>query len=618
VKRKGILLLATSVIVAAALVASCAPSGTSTTPPTGTGATTSATSKPPSTTPSGEKLTPVVGGTIISVALSDPTAWDPTKAQAIRVGHMQFTSNELMQGNWTKGPQGTGETDWQWGYLCDLGLETGELAESWELPDSTTIIYHLNKNAKYFLNPKAEKNSVVNGRAVTAEDVKWNMEMQFNYPTGWQHGTYPADKPGAVTGSVLPGDKRRPSSFRAIDKSTVEVKVPATSQGIMLLEIGDNAYTNPPEIWTSGGDMTSWKNVIGSGPWIIDDYVSGSQILYKKNPTYWETDPLYPGKNYTWPYADYVKLLIIPDLATRLTAMRTGKIDILQSVSHDDALPLQQSVKDIQWKKRIGTTWVLSGRLDKQNLPFKDRRVRVALNLAVDKQAWLKDYLKGDGELLAYPYPPLKSWEKYYTPLEQLPAETQEIIKGGNVEKAKQLLKEAGYPNGFKTKVEVWSQQPQPDEASALASYLAKIGVTLEIKVEEVGLWNSIDAANSQEEMWYGQAKGIWAPNEQLMTKRTVYSNDALIDDPYYDQVGEVIARDMVSNPANYYKTMKEAGVYELNSAWAVFMPSPYAYQMWWPWIKNWMGIGWTGWAGSNDWYKSIWIDSNQKKAMGY
>jgi len=97
-----------------------------------------------------------------------------------------------------------------------------------------------------------------------------------------------------------------------------------------------------------------------------------------------------------------------------------------------------------------------------------------------------------------------------------------------------------------------------------------------------------------------------------------VYSNDALIDDPYYDQVGEVIARDMVSNPANYYKTMKEAGVYELNSAWAVFMPSPYAYQMWWPWIKNWMGIGWTGWAGSNDWYKSIWIDSNQKKAMGY
>ena len=386
----------------------------------------------------------------------------------------------------------------------------------------------------------------------------------------------------------------------------------------MLMEIAENAYTNPPEIWTSGGDMTSWKNVIGSGPFSIDDYVSGSSITYKRNPNDFETDPLFPGKNYQWPYADNVRFLIIPDLATRLTAMRTGKIDILQSVSHDDAQPLFAAVKDIQYTRRIQSTWVLSGRIDKDNLPYKDRRVRVAMNLAVDKQAWLKDYLKGDGELFAYPYPPLKSWEKYYTPLDQFPAETQEFIKGGNIAKAKQLLADAGYPNGFKATVEVWSQQPQPDEVSALASYLAKVGIDLTIKVEEVGLWNSIDAANTNPDMWYGQAKGIWAPYEQLMTG-SAYSNDAHISDPYYTKVGEVIGRDWpMRNPDNYFKTLKESGVYEINSAWAIFMPSPYAYQTWWPWIYNFNGIGWTGWAGINDWFKSVWIDSSQKKAMGY
>jgi peptide/nickel transport system substrate-binding protein len=617
-KKKGIWLTIASLIAAAAFVASCAPAATTSKPATVAPTTGGAiTTKPPTTTPAG-KPTPVFGGTITSTLASDPTAWDPTLAQAIRVTHMQFTSNELLQGDWTKGPQGTGETDWQWGWLGDMGLETGELAESWETPDASTIIYHIRKGVKYFLNPKADKNAVVNGREVTAADVVWNMEMQFNYPGVWQSTSYPPTKAEKVTGKVLPGDPRRPLSFEAVDKYTVKVKVPEAGQGLMLMEIAENAYTNPPEVWTSGGDMTSWRNIIGSGPFVIDDYVSGSSLTFKRNPNYFETDPLFPGKNYQWPYADNVRLLVIPDLATRLTAMRTGKVDILQAVSHDDALSLFSIAKDIQYKRRIQTTWVLSGRIDKENLPYKDRRVRMAMNLAVDKQAWLKDYLKGDGELLAYPYPPLKSWEKYYTPLEQLPAETQEFIKGGNIAKAKQLMAEAGYPNGFKATVEVWSQQPQPDEVAALASYLSKIGIQLDIKVEEVGLWNSIDAAQTNQDMWYGQAKGIWAPYEQLMTG-SAYSNDAMIRDPYYTTVGSVIGKDWpMRNVANYFKTMKEAGVYELNSAWAVFMPSPYAYQTWWPWIKNWEGIGWTGWAGINDWYKSIWIDTVQKKAMGY
>jgi peptide/nickel transport system substrate-binding protein len=540
--------------------------------------------------------TPKRGGTMTVALPADWAAWDPTKAQAIRVGHMFFTSSKLIQGDWTKGPQGNGQTTWEWGYLGDVGLLSGELAERWETPDANTIIYHIRKGVKFHNKPP------VNGREVTAEDVVWNINMQFTYPTAWQAMAYPES-------SGL-----RPTSVKALDRYTVEVKTPANSRDLMLLEIGCNMYTNPPEIWTNGGDMSDWTKVIGSGPWMITNYVAGSEITLSRNPDYFEKDPLHPDQSL--PYLDTLKILIIPDLATRLTALRTGKIDWLREQLPDDAKALLGSNKDLQWSRRIGLSWIASGRMDKANLPFKDIRVRRAMNLAVDKQAILRDYLKGEGVLLGYPYPPTKAYEKYFTSLEQLPADAQELFTGYNPDKAKQLLADAGFPNGFKTKIQ--GQVAQADEMSMIQSYLAKVGIDMQIQTLDPGQFVAIDAANSHDEMWYGQGRGIWAPNEMLMTKKGMYSNDAIIDDPYYDKVQNVVAEDMVGNPDNYFKTMKEAGVHELQSAWGIFVPVPYQYNLWWPWTQNYYGINWTGWAGVWQWTKYLWLDQNLKKTMGY
>jgi ABC-type transport system substrate-binding protein len=119
--------------------------------------------------------TPKRGGTMTVAQASDWAAWDPTKAQAIRVSHMFFTHNKLIQGNWTKGPHGDGSTTWEWGYLGDVSLLTGELAERWETPDPTTIIYHLRQGVKFHNKPP------VNGRELTADDVVWNINMQLTY-----------------------------------------------------------------------------------------------------------------------------------------------------------------------------------------------------------------------------------------------------------------------------------------------------------------------------------------------------------------------------------------------------------------------------------------------------
>ena len=549
---------------------------------------------------------PKYGGTITAVGW-DLGPIDPTTAQAIRVGHMQLTSNELLQGDWAKGPQGTGETLWEWGFLGDVTLEVGELAESWEMPDDETIIYNIRKDAYYHDKPPA------NGRQVTAEDVVWNIHYQFNYPGCWQTMTYPPNEAAKVADRMLPGSPLRPTSVKALDNYTVEVKVPAESQGIIFLEIGDNLYTNPPECWEEEDGWQTWDEVIGSGPFMLTDYVSGSSLTYTKFDNYYEEDPLHPGNK--WPYIDTLKFLVIPDVSSQLAALRTGGTDLAARIGFEDALDMMERCPDLQYSKLLGTPYVAAGRMDKPELPFHDLKVRQALNLAVDQQEILDDYLKGQGVLLGYPYHPTPSYEKYYTALEDMPEEVQMLFEY-DVERAKELLTEAGYPNGFTT--HIITTAGQSDEVSMLKAYLSDIDVDLEIEVVEVGAWNGIDAANSHEEMFYGIAKGCWAPFEMLQTKKGVYSNYAIIDDPYYDHVQEVIGKDMVKNPDNYFETMKEAGVYELASAWGIWMPNRYSYVMWWPWVQNYFGIVWSGWANISDWYKGIWIDEEMKESMGY
>jgi len=95
-------------------------------------------------------------------------------------------------------------------------------------------------------------------------------------------------------------------------------------------------------------------------------------------------------------------------------------------------------------------------------------------------------------------------------------------------------------------------------------------------------------------------------------------SNLAFIDDRYYDNLLTVVGRDVIKDPKNFQKTLKEGAVYQLASAWGIWMPRPQVYDLWWPWLKDYEGIYWHGWANLTDWYKILWIDQSLKKSMGY
>jgi peptide/nickel transport system substrate-binding protein len=542
------------------------------------------------------KEKPQYGGKITNAITSDYYSMDPYLNRAILVWHMQLTSNELMQGNWALGPAGTGDVDWMAGYQARIELETGELAESWDMPDDETIIYHLRKGIHYWNKPP------INGRELVAEDVAWWLDAQYNVKGLWQNIAFPPEQ--------------RPTSFKALDKYTVEVKVPAAYQGIALMEMGDNAYTNPPELWTQyGGIGNDWSKFVGSGPFIMTDYVTSTSATYIKNPDYWEFSPIHPGDR--WPYIDTYKELIMPDVSTKQAAFRTGKLDYLVGLKHEDKeLLLKQHPQILQnLKPRYLGLGIPAGRIDKP--PFDDIRVRQAMNLAVNKQEILDDYYLGDADMHAWPAQPTETYKPYYTPLDECPEEVQMLFTY-DVAKAKQLMAEAGYPNGFKTTIICQTLAEDVDMLSLIKEYLLAIGIDMEIKPIDYGQWNSIRTGHQQQpgNMFYGP--GVYATDQPLSVKPGAMENHGFVNDPYYDNLFLVIARDLIKDPQNFQKTVKDAIVYQLASAWGIWLPRAHAYTLWWPWVKDYEAISMTGWAGERDWHKSIWVDQALKKSMGY
>ncbi len=543
---------------------------------------------------------PKYGGTMVTALTADYSQWDPYHTQTINVGHMQLTSNELIGGDWTKGPQGTGDTDWELGWLGDWKVCAGELAESWELPDDTTIIWHLHRGVKFHNKAPAW------GRELTAEDVIWNWNYQFNNEGCWQAGEYPV------------GNPYRPISWRVIDKYTVEVKFQsADAQSLMLPEMGDNMYYSPPEVWTSGGDMNHWTKAIGTGPWILTDYIPGSTITYTKNPNYFESDPIYAaaGLDYRWPYLDTFRFQIIPDTSTRIAALRTGKLDFLVAVDRDNAAILRRDVPALQFREGFAmVSNIAAGRITQK--PYSDIRVRRALNMAINKQEMVDKYYAGQAALIGYPYPPGKSWAKVYTPFEEQPPEVQEIFTY-NPEKAKKLLAEAGYPNGFKIKITCTAATA--DELSLVKEYWAKVNIDLELEVLEGGAFFGTWMSHGYKDMIYAPGLGSWAGVEQdMMTRAGFFANVSEIDDPRTKEFKAQIAKYVIKDPDKMLAAKKDYAIWELQQAWGVFMPRPYEYRMWWPWVENYYGINWTGGAGQWDWTKSIWINQALKKSMGY
>ena len=537
--------------------------------------------------------TPKYGGRLYAAVNQDPMGWDH--------GYVMFpglsnAEDELLTGDWAKGPAGTGEMSWTIGNNGRLDVLTGNLAESWELVGDDTIIFHIRHGVHFWDKAPA------NGREMTAEDVAWNIERQWK-----------SDGTTFLKMTNAPAD--RLISATAIDKYTVELKVPPQVQGLQLFLNGERVGINAPEVVDEYGSYQDWRVVVTTGPFMLTDFVSGSAITFDKNPNYWKEDPLNPGNQL--PYVDGVTHLIIQDESTRLAAFRTGKIDFWLGLSWDNWNQTQDLHPEMEALQTFSsaTPNIIGMRTDKTELPFADIRVRKAMNLAIDREALVNDYWGGHAELFSWPYLPIPDHSNLYTPLADLSAEAQEM-ETYNPDKAKELLAEAGYPNGFKTSIDLPTQYG--DFLSIIKEYFAAVGIDMELIISEPGKFTSINRGRTHEEMIFKEPK-MWAFSWKMHEVRPESMDDTSYwgDDEtraVYETLNQYLAKD----DAKWQAALKGVTSHILEQAPYVFLPSPYTFNVWWPWLQNWYGASDVGYFTPGVWYQYIWLDTVMKKQMGY
>ena len=237
--------------------------------------------------------------------------------------------------------------------------------------------------------------------------------------------------------------------------------------------------------------------------------------------------------------------------------------------------------------------------------------------MAINWEELVEDYFEGEAR---YPNFPMVYYLEglYSPPLEELPENLQELFHY-NPERARQLLTEAGYPDGFKTNM--ITRQDMVEPASLVKSYFADIGVDMEIKVMEYGaLWSIVFGKTTELEAIWG-ASSWWLAT----SPRTVFSlilkpghmyNWSVVDDPYINEEWAKVCNTM--DLEEQKAILWPLGLYTMEQAYALHLPLGPVYTFWQPWIMQ-------GYSGEPDpgilynawgWVKYAWIDQELREEM--
>ncbi len=550
---------------------------------------------------------PVYGGTLKLCSAVDILNFDPMDW----VGggpSLDLTMNRLWDGDWAKGKAGgygTGETDWATSYDV-RSHKMGYIAEdiTFEVNNDTgmgTITYKIREGVNWALNPNSRAASITNGREINADDVAFSLNRCITEPMANIYRSNPFLRTAIITKT-------------APDTVTVEVPIER------LLEagkrFGDSTFPVPKDAIEQLGNIRSWKDAVGTGPFILTDYVVASTVTLEKNPDYWLKDPVGPGKGNDLPYLDAVKWLIIPDASTRLAALRTGKIDQLYDIAYEDANQLEATseglVKVVQDTIHVFPAYM---RTDKE--PYSDVRVRRAMMMAIDQETIERDLYDNTGRLVTWPYYYSKAYENLYLGLDdpEMPDSVKELFEY-KPDKAKQLLAEAGYPNGFKT--ELICNSTQADYYSIIKDDWSKVGIDLKLDVVEDGALRSVQTGRTHEHLVTSSTgpPSIW-PMLIVMTGEG-WQNTSLLDDPIINEAAVEIGRMAITDEMGAMAKTKELMKYVLDQAFVIQNPDCPRYVMYWPWIRNYSGERSIGYFWVHSWPQYVWLDEDMKEEMGH
>ena len=293
-------------------------------------------------------------------------------------GYQIYAVNEkLAKGDWGAPRDEVSFTGW----YVPFSRFKGHLAESWEQPDDRTLIVKIKPDIRWHDKPP------VNGRELTAEDVAFTYRriaglLDFEPRVAGEVEGYPWE------------------SIEALDRYTVEFKLTEPRAGLARAILGQhNSWILPPEVIEQHGDYSDWRNVVGTGPFTLTDYVEGVSITRTRNPNYHDFDEKYPENRL--PYVDELKGLFMAEEATRLAAFRTGQVDMIHVAGGGVDIKTFEVIESVLRTNpdiQVGPYFLRAlGQigLNTRRPPFDDIRVRQAMQMAIDREAVNESYYGG-------------------------------------------------------------------------------------------------------------------------------------------------------------------------------------------------------------------------------
>ena len=318
------------------------------------------------------------------------------------------------------------------------------IATKWEQLDTTTWQFTLRSGAKF-----------TDGEPVDAAAVKFTVERIL--------------EPGKVRNLYTFGGLQ---GVEVVDPTTVKI-ITKASDPFLPTQVTD-LYVLPPNATTQAGEDGFGQAPVGSGPFKLKEWVPNDHITLEANADYWAGPPAI-GQLVFRP---------IPEASTRLAELLSGNVDLIVDLTPEQASGLDQKgdVHAVTLRSKrvpyVGMNLLPSGPKELQ-----DVRVRQALNYGVDVPSIIQTVLQGHGYQLANIYRP--DWPGYDASIQPFKRDVQ---------KAKDLLAQAGYPNGFSITMQTSDGiiSKGVEISQAIAGQLADIGVKVNVVPLDLNTYRGI------------------------------------------------------------------------------------------------------------------------------
>jgi len=324
-----------------------------------------------------------------------------------------------------------------------------DLAESYTISDDgLTYTFKLRPNVKFH-----------NGRTLTSTDIKYSIERSVNPETQspgqgffWQMAGFD---------EMAAGDATELSGITTPDDNTVIINLSQPDATFLQIVAINFAFAVPREEVEKYG-LDFGRNPVGTGAYKMTEWLLGQRVVFERNTDYFREGS---------PFLDKITFEVGQDPSVALLRLKRGEVDVL-----GDGIPpanFLQEVADPANKGMIVEGGLLHTgyiTMNTTKAPFDNKLVRQAVNMAINKERIIR-IVNGRASIANQPLPPaMPGYDTSYKGYAYDPG------------KAKQLLADAGYPDGFETELYAMNTDPNPRIAQAFQQDLAAVGIKAEIK----------------------------------------------------------------------------------------------------------------------------------------